>query len=79
MAKLLQDHHLTAESAPSGLSITASGKAADVNKLFNVKVDRARYHHEPLQFGKTAPSFPQDLARSVLAVVGLTEHNSAYL
>ncbi|GEP25301.1 S53 family peptidase [Lentilactobacillus diolivorans] len=71
----LKKHGLKTTISKNKRVIFVSGKAGTIGKLFKTNLNSAKYHHNPLQFGKVRPKFPKSLSNSLLAIVGMTDHS----
>ncbi|MFT8907931.1 MAG: protease pro-enzyme activation domain-containing protein [Lentilactobacillus diolivorans] len=71
----LKKHGLKTTTSKNKRVIFVSGKAGTIGKLFKTNLNSAKYHHNPLQFGKARPKFPKSLSNSLLAIVGMTDHS----
>lgn len=75
---LFKKNHLTTHVYQDGLVLNVQGKTKDVNRLFKTNLSDATYHSDPLQFGKSKPNIPANLQDSVLAVMGMADHNKKF-
>lgn len=71
----MKKHDLKTTVSKNKRVIFVSGKAGSIGKLFKTNLNSAKYHHNPFQFGKTKPRFPRALSKSLLAIVGITDHS----
>lgn len=75
----LAKHHLKTFVYDNGLLMTVTGKVKDFNSTFKTNMKTATYHSNPLQFSKTKPAIPADLASTVWTVLGMGNHSKNYL
>lgn len=75
--KCLNRHHLHVKNF-NNIVLNVSGKVKYVDKTFKMNINKAKYHANPLQFGKQAPDFDKILKQSAWFISGLTEHNPSY-
>lgn len=76
--KYLKKYHLQTAVYDNGITLAVSGKVKNMNKLFQVDLNKATYHQDPLQFGKKKPAVPARLSKTVWTVLGAADHNRNY-
>ncbi|KRM39122.1 S53 family peptidase [Lentilactobacillus parafarraginis] len=77
--RFLKRHSLKSRVFKNRLIIQASGKARMIEHVFHFNFTTAQYHQNPLQFGAKAPKISNQLIKSVVTVIGLTDHSRYYV
>jgi subtilase family serine protease len=75
--RFLKKKHLKVTNF-NNIVLNVNGKAKNIDNTFKVDINTAKYHHDPLQFGKRRPRFNKTLQNSVWFLSGLTDHNPNY-
>lgn len=61
---------------PDNLIITATGTVDQLNKAFNVDIQKASYNGKAFHGTKTAPTAPTNVADNILCILGLSDYSN---
>jgi kumamolisin len=61
---------------PDNLIITATGTVDQLNKAFNVDIQKAGYKGKAFHATKTAPTAPANVAANILCILGLSDYSN---
>ncbi len=55
--------------------LKVSGRVRSIDKVFNIRLQKAIYHNNPVRFGTRKNYIPKELSRTVLTIIGITDYN----
>ncbi|GAA3190099.1 protease pro-enzyme activation domain-containing protein [Lactobacillus helveticus] len=71
----LNQHHLKCSWFKNRMVLKVSGRVRSIDKVFNIRLQKAIYHNNPVRFGTRKNYIPKELSRTVLTIIGITDYN----
>jgi kumamolisin len=72
----LQSFGITTSTYADNLIVTATGTVDQLNKAFNVDIQKASYKGKSFHGTKKAPIAPQNVAANILCILGLSDYSN---